>query len=357
MTIGTVQPVPTVSWGGDAVVLIDQRLLPGRTVFLRCRTVARLADAITTLAVRGAPAIGIAAGYGAVLAALEAPRGRGFRAAVSRGLDLLARTRPTAVNLFHAIEVQRGVLASCRSRDQAVEALLASARRMHEEDLEASRTIGRLGAGLLPGGARVLTHCNAGGLATGGLGTALAILFEAHSRGLLERVYADETRPLLQGSRLTAWELSRAGIPVTVLPDSAAASLLSSGAVDAVVTGADRIARNGDTANKIGTYPLALAAAEAGVPFYIAAPVSTFDPHCPDGSSIPVEMRGGDEIRRLGRRILAPPRAEVHNPAFDVTPARLVSAVILETGIAFPPLSRSLSKLTAQSVGTTFGRV
>lgn len=357
MTIGETHPVPTVSWGGDSVVLIDQRLLPGRTAFLRCRTVARLADAIAALAVRGAPALGIAAGYGAVLAALEAPRGRGFRQAVSSGLDLLARTRPTAVNLFHAIEVQRGVLEACRSRDQAVEALLASARRMHEEDLEASRRIGRLGAELLPDGAAVLTHCNAGGLATGGLGTALAVLFEAHSRGRLRRVYADETRPLLQGSRLTAWELSRAGIPVTVLPDSAAASLLRSGAVDAVVTGADRIARNGDTANKIGTYPLALAAAEAGVPFYVAAPVSTFDFRCPDGASIPVEMRAGDELRRLGRRIVVPSRAEVYNPAFDVTPARLVSAVILDTGVALPPLSKSLSKLTAQSVGTTFDRV
>ncbi len=331
------KPVPTLQWRDNALRLLDQRALPAEEIYIDCRSTAELAVAIKTLAVRGAPAIGIAAAYGAVIAAMETPQSKDFSENCCDLLDTLASTRPTAVNLFHCLDIQRKILLSSPSRDVAVHRLLNSAHRLFEEDLEASRAMGRFGADLLPKGCTVLTHCNAGGLATAGLGTALSVMYEAHSRGILSGVYADETRPLLQGARLTSWELQKAGIPVKVLPDSAAASLLLSGAVDAVITGADRVAMNGDSANKIGTYPLALAAFEAGVPFYIVAPVSTFDPLTPDGTTIDIEERGREELSIMGNRQLLPPGVMVYNPAFDVTPVRFITSIICERGVISSP--------------------
>jgi len=331
------KPVPTMNWLGDRLRLLDQRELPSAEVYLECSTVADLAVAIKCLAVRGAPAIGIAAAYGAVIAMIEAGDGSGFRERCHSKLDLLAATRPTAVNLFNCLNIQRRIVDECRSWSSCIDALALSARHLYHEDLEASREMGRLGADLLPRGCSVLTHCNAGGLATAGLGTALAVIYEAWERGKLDLVFADETRPLLQGARLTSWELARAGIPVRVIPDSAAASLIRSGAVDAVITGADRIAMNGDSANKIGTYPLALAASASGVPFYIVAPVSTFDLQAPNGSSIVIEERGREELAFLGGKQLLPEGVGVFNPAFDVTPAELITAIVCERGVIRAP--------------------
>lgn len=331
------KPVPTMVWREDHLRLLDQRLLPSEEIYLDCRTTAQLAVAIKTLAVRGAPAIGLAAAYGAVIAAMETPESISFFDDCGGLLDVLASTRPTAVNLFHCLDIQREILLSSSSRTIAVGRLLSSAHRLFEEDLDASRAMGRFGADLLPEGCTVLTHCNAGGLATAGLGTALSVIYEAHSRGILSSVYADETRPLLQGARLTSWELQKAGIPVRVLPDSAAASLLRTGIVDAVITGADRVAMNGDSANKIGTYPLALAAFEAGVPFYIVAPVSTFDPLSPDGNRTVIEERGREELAVMGNTQILPDGVMVYNPAFDVTPVKFITSIICERGVISAP--------------------
>lgn len=331
------KPVPTLEWKGDHLLLLDQRLLPSEETYIECRKVEELAEAIRTLAVRGAPAIGIAAAWGAVLALSEAGGGEDYRERCIDLIDVLASTRPTAVNLFNCLDIQRRVLSECPDRRTGLIRLAESAAEMQREDLEASREMGRLGSGLLPDRCTVLTHCNAGGLATAGLGTALAVIYRAFEDGKLSMVYADETRPLLQGARLTSWELSRAGIPVKVIPDSAAASLLASGEVDAVITGADRIAMNGDAANKIGTFSLALAASRAGVPFYIVAPVSTFDRDSGDGSAIVIEERGREELAFLGGRQLLPEGVQVFNPAFDVTPAELITAIICEKGVIGAP--------------------
>jgi methylthioribose-1-phosphate isomerase len=341
-----VKPIPTLEWTGRSLRLLDQRLLPDRETYLDCSDTPSLAEAIRTLAVRGAPAIGIAAAFGAVLAAMTTAGGPGFTDTVRSSLDVLAGTRPTAVNLFHCLDLQRAVLASHTERDGAIDALLANAYRLMEEDLEASRSMGRLGADLLPDQAGILTHCNAGGLATAGLGTALAVIYEGWDRGRIRMVFADETRPLLQGARLTAWELCRAGIPVQVIPDSAAASLLRSGAVDAVVVGADRIAVNGDVANKVGTYPLALAARTHGVPFYVVAPLSTFDPDTLCGEDIVIEQRDRSELSSCGGRKLLPDAAGCWNPAFDVTPAGLITSIVCEAGTAAPPDRESVKRLT-----------
>ncbi len=331
------KPVPTLEWLDDRILLLDQRLLPAEEVYFECKSIQELAHAIKTLAVRGAPAIGIAAAYGAVIAALETAESDSFINQCCGKLDILAATRPTAVNLFHCLDIQRSILQSSPSRTVAITRLLESAHKLYEEDLEASRIMGRLGADLLPENCTILTHCNAGGLATAGLGTALSVIYEAHSRGILAEVYADETRPLLQGARLTAWELHKAGIPVKVLPDSAAASLLQTGVIDAVITGADRIALNGDSANKIGTYSLALAAHEARVPFYIVAPVSTFDLKSPDGSCIEIEERGREELAVLGNLKIIPDGVSVYNPAFDVTPVKFITSIICEMGVISSP--------------------
>lgn len=348
-------PFATVAWRDGAVVLIDQTRLPRTLALRRCEQVAQLCAAIRELAVRGAPALGIAAAYGVALAAQRACAANLAPAAtlaeVEAGADALAATRPTAVNLFWALSRQRATARAAAAAGAGAErlrdALLAGADRILAEDLAVCRALGRAGAALLPDPAAVLTHCNAGGLATGGYGTALGVVHAAHDLGRRVSVFADETRPLLQGARLTAWEMAARGIPVTVLCDGAAASLLRAGRVDAVIVGADRIARNGDTANKIGTYPLAVLARAHGAPFYVAAPASTFDPQTPAGDAIPIEQRPAAEVLECDGRRLAPPGADAYNPAFDVTPSELITAFITERGVLRPPFGESLAILHA----------
>ncbi len=348
-------PFPTVAYRGTAVVLIDQTRLPGTLAWRECRDVPALCTAIRELAVRGAPALGIAAAYGYLLAwdlALAGGAGAAVALAAARaGRELLAATRPTAVNLFWALDrMQRcaqGLVAAGRTAADVREALQAEADRILAEDIELGRALGQAGAALLCDPAVVLTHCNAGGLATGGYGTALGVVYAAREAGKRVRVFADETRPLLQGARLTAFELASQGIPVTVLCEGAAASVLRSGEIDAVITGADRIAANGDTANKIGTYPLAVLARRHDVPFYVAAPASTFDPLTPDGAGIVVEERDPAEVLQCGGCGTAPAGVAAYNPAFDVTPAELVTAFITEHGVLHPPYAASLAPVLA----------
>ena len=321
----------TLQWRDGSLILLDQRVLPGDVHHLVCRDVETVAVAIETLAVRGAPAIGIAAAYGMVLAARA-----GGRNALAGAEERLARTRPTAVNLFWALE---RMLAKSRFEGDATlaEGLLDEAVRIHEEDITMNRTMGANGAALLPQRCAVLTHCNAGALATGGYGTALGVIRAAVSAGKDVRVYADETRPVLQGARLTAWELREEGIPVTLVCDGMAGALMASGRVDAVIVGADRIAANGDVANKIGTYGVAVLARHHGIPFYVAAPTSTFDPSLPHGAAIPIEERNGEEVRSFGGARTAPEGIPVWNPAFDVPPGALITAIISEESVTFPP--------------------
>jgi methylthioribose-1-phosphate isomerase len=335
--------IETVRWKNGRVRYIDQRLLPGRLEFVETESLETLAEAIETLAIRGAPAIGVAAAYGVALAArLAAESGADMKGALAAADARLRRTRPTAVNLFWALERMAGLAArelqdGPQGGGRAVAArLLAEAEHILEEDLETSRRIGIHGLALLKEGSRILTHCNAGGLATGGLGTALAPVYAAKLAGKAVEVFADETRPLLQGARLTAWEMAQSDIPVTLLCDGASASLLASGRVDLVIVGADRVARNGDTANKIGTLAAALAARQYGVPFYVAAPLSTFDPSVATGADIPIEERAGDEVTGTTTSG-APEGIRVYNPAFDVTPAELIAGHITERGILKPP--------------------
>lgn len=309
------------------MVLLDQRRLPDEEVELSCGSAAEVAEAIRTLAVRGAPAIGVAAAYGYALAAR---RGEDLDAAFA----VLASSRPTAVNLEWALREVRG------SDDPA-----ARARELHAEEVERCRQMSAHAAGLVGEGSRALTHCNTGALATGGVGTALGALREAWARGLLRHVFVDETRPLLQGARLTAWELEAAGIPHTLIADSAAGGLLAAGEVDCVFVGADRIAASGDTANKVGTYPLAVLAREHGIPFYVAAPLSTIDRSCLSGDAIPIEERDPREVTEIGGARIAPEGVGVLNPAFDVTPARLIAAIVTERGVARAPFDESLADL------------
>lgn len=296
-------------------------------------------EAIRVMKVRGAPAIGIAAAYGLCLAArqIQADTMEAFRTAFGEVCAAFAQTRPTAVNLFGAIERLQKVVADSSTPDEARERLLTEARAIQQEDYEADRAMAEHGAALLPNGARVLTICNTGALATGGIGTALGIIRVAHEQGKLQHVYACETRPRMQGLKLTAWELLQEGIPFEVIADSAAGALMAQGKVDAVIAGADRIAANGDTANKIGTYTLAVLAHYHQIPFYIAAPVSTIDPATPDGRAIPIEYRDATEITHIGGLQVAPTGAPALNPAFDVTPATLISAIITERGVCQPP--------------------
>jgi len=334
----------TVGWSGDArsgfVRLIDQTLLPGEFVQIECRDVPAVWEAIRALRVRGAPAIGIAAAFGAVLGG-QGASGRdvaAVREAVGRASAHLRTSRPTAVNLFWALDrIDR--VAGEGPTDGPVhllDRLLAEAQAIAEEDKAMCRSIGRFGADLIGPGQGVLTHCNAGGLATADYGTALAVIFAAFERGTPLRVFADETRPLLQGSRLTAWELQRRGVPVTLICDSMAAQVMKERKIDLVVVGADRIAANGDTANKIGTYGVALLARAHGIPFYVAAPSTTFDLTLADGSSIPIEQRDPREVTHAYGRATAPEGVDVYNPAFDVTPADLIAGIITERGIIRP---------------------
>ena len=339
--------VATVGYEDGAVVMIDQRLLPAQTSFLRCRDHHQVAAAIRDMAIRGAPAIGVAAALGIALAARQ-PSGELTPSALDEVCDELAATRPTAVNLFWAIARMRERYARARGAGEDVaRALLVEALAIQAEDLAACRRLGDLGADLIPPQARLLTHCNAGALATAGYGTALGIVRSAARQGKVRLVYADETRPYLQGARLTAWELMQDGIPTTLIADSMAGHLMARGEVDAVVVGADRIAGNGDVANKIGTYTVAVLAKENGVPFYVAAPTSTFDLATPTGEGIPIEERPPDEITHHAGRRLAPEGVSVRNPAFDVTPHRYVTAIVCERGIARPPYTESLARLAS----------
>ncbi len=317
--------------------ILDQRRLPVTAVELELTTVDAVDDAIRTLAVRGAPAIGVAAALGLVASFARLERSAVTPAALHEAMDRLAAARPTAVNLPWAMARMRAIVDAPTPSDGLLALLAAEAERLLAEDAAMCAAIGAHGAALLPDPARVLTHCNAGALATAGIGTALAPVYVAAAAGRRVSVIADETRPLLQGSRITAWELAQAGVPVTVCTDSMAASLMRAGRVDLVLVGADRIAANGDVANKIGTYGLAIMARHHGLPFYVAAPTSTIDAATADGASIPIEARDADEVRRLGDRQLAPGTVAVHNPAFDVTPAALITAIITDRGVLRPP--------------------
>ncbi len=332
--MNVLDPHSIIRLEGDAIILLDQTRLPGEVVHRRCGTVAALIDAITVLAVRGAPAIGIAGAMGVALAARLAQRdGLPFPAAVLRAADEIEASRPTAVNLAWAVGRARAVLASVPGPPDAVEALAALSASIHDDEVARCVAIGRHGAALVPHGAVVLTQCNAGALATGGYGTALGVVRAAFANGDLGSVVVPETRPLLQGARLTAFELDVERIPYSVVIDNAVASLISRGLIDVAIVGADRIARNGDTANKIGTYSIALACERHGIPLLVAAPSSTIDPLIASGSAIPIEQRGADEVRRFGGARTTPAGAACLNPAFDVTPASLVSAIITEEGV------------------------
>jgi methylthioribose-1-phosphate isomerase len=347
----------TLRWEGDvdgALVLIDQTRLPVEFVELTCRDVETVWEAIKSLRVRGAPAIGIAAAYGICLGLQTV--GAGDEAVLFARLEqvaaYLAESRPTAVNLFWALDRMRRKAASLRGTCSPAgmrSALLKEARAIHDEDRAMCHAIGRYGAELLSDGQGVLTHCNAGGLATAEYGTALAVFFTAHDQGKRLRVYVDETRPLLQGARLTAWELMQHGVETTLICDSMAAQVMREKRVQAVVTGADRIAANGDTANKIGTYSLAVLAQAHGIPFYIAAPSSTFDLSIAGGEAIPIEQRAAAEITHGFGRQTAPEGVAVYNPAFDVTPARLIRAIITERGLIEPVTAENVKAVIATS--------
>jgi methylthioribose-1-phosphate isomerase len=318
--------VEPIRWKGDRLELLDQRLLPEKTVYLTCRSAAEVAQAIRDMVVRGAPAIGCAAAFGVVLS-------KGS----PESYEVLAKSRPTAVNLFWALERMK------KAKD-----LEAEARAIYEEDLAANKAMGRLGAKLIPERARVMTHCNTGALATAGFGTALGVIRSAKDKKI--SVIANETRPYLQGARLTAWELIQEGIPCTLITDSMAGHLMSQGEVDVIVVGADRIAANGDVANKIGTYTLAVLAKRHNIPFYVAAPLSTFDSSIPDGSHISIEERPAAEVTGYGEKRWAPEGVAVRNPAFDVTPAELITGIICEKGVVLSPNREKLQALISTGV-------
>ncbi|MFI5040562.1 MAG: S-methyl-5-thioribose-1-phosphate isomerase [Acidimicrobiales bacterium] len=355
----------TIEWSEGVVVMLDQRQLPEEEIYLRLGTPAEVAAAIRDMAIRGAPAIGVAAAFGIALGFQEGASRAASDPATSASapsdpvarFDALARlfsgTRPTAVNLFWAIDRMRRRFEAHRATPAALpQALLAEAQAIRSEDIAANRKMGRHGAALLPPSSRVLTHCNAGALATAGYGTALGVVRAAVEEGKQVAVFADETRPFLQGARLTAWELQRDGIPVTVLSDGMAGHLFQKRAVDLCLVGADRIARNGDVANKIGTYQVAVLAHAHDVPFYVAAPTSTIDMTIPDGSRIPIEERSAAEMTHVAGRRIVPVGVPVLHPAFDVTPHRLVTAIVTEGGVARPPYEASLADLVraAQAV-------
>lgn len=340
--------LPTIAWQDSDIVMIDQRKLPGAEVYVTCRSVNDVAKAIKTMIIRGAPAIGVCAAMGLALGAQrsKATGTKQFTTEFQRNSDLLAATRPTAVNLFWAIERMKQSFADGALAGESVEQLKARLRleadRIHDDDVASCRAIGALGATLVPAEACILTHCNAGALATAGYGTALGVIRGAVEAGRKVRVLADETRPFLQGARLTAWELVKDGIDTTVITDNMAGAIMRAGDIDLVVVGADRIAANGDTANKIGTYTVAVLAKEHGIPFYVAAPWSTIDLATPYGDAIPIEERAAREVTHVGSVQLAPEGAHVRNPSFDVTPSKYITAIITERGIVQPPFLENL---------------
>ena len=342
--------LPTIEWQGDTLVMVDQRKLPGQEIYVRCRTSQEVAKAIRTMVIRGAPAIGVAAAMGIALGMRRstAKGTKQFAVEFQKTGDMMAATRPTAVNLFWAIDRMKRTFAAGALAGESAEELAGrleqEARAIHDEDVASCRAMGGHGALLVPDGARVLTHCNAGALATAGYGSALGVIRAAVEQGKKIAVFADETRPFLQGSRLTAWELVREGISTTVITESMAGPLMRAGEIDLVVVGADRIAANGDTANKIGTYTVAVLAHEHKVPFYVAAPLSTIDLATPDGDHIPIEERDQREVSHLGSSRLAPEGAKFRNPAFDVTPHRYIAAIITERGVFRAPFTDALRK-------------
>jgi methylthioribose-1-phosphate isomerase len=330
--------IDVISWNAGNIRLLDQTRLPFEEVYLDIDTVEALAKAIREMRIRGAPALGVAAGYGLALAAAR-------RESLEKAANLLKATRPTAVNLVWALERVKGAARGLTASSEVAAKTLAEAQRIHREEIEAGRAIGRLGADLISPGANVLTHCNTGALATAGYGTALAVIRTSDERGKHIHVFVDETRPLLQGARLTAWELKRLGIPFTLIVDSAAGEMMRRRKVECVITGADRITSNGDVANKVGTYSLAVLANENGLPFYVAAPTSTIDLSLASGDDIPIEERAAEEVTSFGRVRVAPEGVAAANPAFDVTPARYVTAIITEKGTARPPYQESLTTM------------
>jgi methylthioribose-1-phosphate isomerase len=345
--------LPTIDLQDDAIIMVDQRKLPAQEIYVRCRTAPEVAKAIRTMVIRGAPAIGVAAAYGIALGMKRstAKGTRQFAVDFQKTCDLMAATRPTAVNLFWAIDRMKRTFSegaqAGESPEELVRRLEREAKAIHDEDVANCRAMGGHGAEVVPDGARVLTHCNAGALATAGYGSALGVIRAAVEQGKRIAVFADETRPFLQGARLTAWELVREGINTTVITESMAGPLMRAGEIDLVVVGADRIAANGDTANKIGTYTVAVMAKEHKLPFYVAAPLSTIDLSTPDGDHIPIEERDQREVSHLGASQLTPVGAHIRNPAFDVTPHRYITGIITERGILHPPYSESLKQAFA----------
>jgi methylthioribose-1-phosphate isomerase len=341
--------IQTLEWTDNGVRFIDQTKLPTEETYVTCKTYEQVADAIRTMIVRGAPAIGVAAAMGIALGVKDskAESAGELKRELDHICEVIGKTRPTAVNLFWAIERMQQKFERLRVRPiaQIKQEFVEEAKRMHAEDIAANQAMGRHGATLMPREGGVLTHCNAGALATAGYGTALGVIRAAVEQGKKIHVYADETRPFLQGSRLTAWELMKDGIPTTVISDNMAGAIMRQGKIGAIVVGADRIAANGDVANKIGTYSVAVLAKENGIPFYVAAPISTVDLACPDGSKIPIEQRNPKEVTHIAGKQMTPDGVSVENPAFDVTPAKYVEAIITERGIAREPYGESLRTL------------
>ena len=344
--------IKTLEWTDSGVRFIDQTKLPTEETYVTCKTHEQVADVIRKMVVRGAPAIGVAVAMGIALGVKnsKAATGAELQQEFDRICDLIGQTRPTAVNLFWAIRRMRQKFEYFRMRTipQIKQELIEEAQRMHAEDIAANQAMGRHGATLMPTSGGVLTHCNAGALATCGYGTALGVIRAAVEQGKKIHVYADETRPFLQGSRLTAWELMKDGIPTTVISDNMAGAMMKQGKIGAIVVGADRIAANGDVANKIGTYTVAVLAKEHAIPFYVAAPFSTIDLETSNGSTIPIEQRNAREVTHIAGKAIAPEGVEVENPAFDVTPGKYVTAIITERGIARAPYNESLRKLAEE---------
>ncbi len=346
--------IQTLEWTDAGVRFLDQTKLPTEEVYVTCKTHEQVADVIRNMVVRGAPAIGVAAAMGIALAVKnsKADSVAALKKDFDEACDVIGKTRPTAVNLFWAIRRMQERLERARIQplNQFRQTLIDEAKRMHAEDIAANQAMGRHGATLMPSSGGVLTHCNAGALATAGYGTALGVIRAAVEQGKKIHVYADETRPFLQGSRLTAWELMKDGIPTTVISDNMAGAMMKQGKIGAIVVGADRIAANGDVANKIGTYTVAVLAKEHGIPFYVAAPFSTIDLETPDGSKIPIEQRNSREVSHIAGKQMVPDGVEIENPAFDVTPAKYVTAIITERGIAKAPYEESLARLAEVAV-------
>jgi len=346
--------IHTLEWTDHGVCFIDQTKLPTEETYVTCTTHQQVADVIRNMVVRGAPAIGVAAAMGIALGVKnsKADDGAELKKEFDQICETIRQTRPTAVNLFWAIRRMQEKFEALSGRPipQIKHTLIQEAQRMHAEDVAANQAMGRHGATLMPASGGVLTHCNAGALATAGYGTALGVIRAAVEQGKKIHVYAGETRPFLQGSRLTAWELMKDGIPTTVISDNMAGAIMKQGKIGAVVVGADRIAANGDVANKIGTYTVAVLAKEHGIPFYVAAPISTVDLETPDGSRIPIEQRNAREVTHIAGKQMVPDGVEIENPAFDVTPAKYVAAIITERGVARAPYEESLRELVGSLV-------